>query len=170
MSDFQISIAGQVIFRSTVGVVLDRTRISGIIREFFPLVSLTMGISSGEWMTEKILLLEHEPPLRKAIGDALRAEGYAVTETGDGDRALELLNDRFDLVIADFVHPGVDGLKLNKYIHAKWPQTGIIFMTAYLSAYAAEALLQGRAEFLPKPINLAALLGMVRRLLLPPQS
>lgn len=121
-------------------------------------------------MTEKILLLEHEPPLRKSIGDALRAAGYEVTETGNGDRAVELLNDRFDLVIADFVHPGVDGLKLIKYIHAKWPQTGIIFMTAYLSAHAAEALLERRAEFLPKPVNLGALLEMVRRLLLPPQS
>jgi DNA-binding NtrC family response regulator len=121
-------------------------------------------------MMEKILVLEHEASVRKSICDALRAEGYEITETGDGDRAVELLNDRFDLVIADFVHPGVDGLKLTEYIHNKWPRTPIIFMTAYLSAHAAEALLQRRAEFLPKPVDLAALLGTVRRLLSPAQS
>jgi len=116
-------------------------------------------------MMEKILVLEDEPPLRKSIGDALRAEGYEVTETGDGDHAVELLNDRFDLVIADFVHPGVDGLKLTEYVHMKWPHTPIIFMTAYLSSPAAEELLQRRAEFLAKPINLASLLATVKRLL-----
>jgi DNA-binding NtrC family response regulator len=116
-------------------------------------------------ITKKILVLDDERSLRDSICDALRAEGYALTETGDGDRGKELLNDRFDLVITDFVHPGVDGLKLVEYIDSKWPGTPIIFMTAYLSQSAAAALLQGRAEFFPKPINLASLLQMVRQLL-----
>jgi DNA-binding NtrC family response regulator len=116
-------------------------------------------------MTEKILVLDDELSLRNSICDALRAQGYDVTDTGDGDRAVELLNGRFDLVITDFVHPGVDGLKLVEYIQHKWPRTHIIFTTAYLAPHAAGALLQGRAEFLSKPIDLAALLGIVRRLL-----
>jgi DNA-binding response OmpR family regulator len=116
-------------------------------------------------MTEKILVLEDESSLRTSICDGLGAEGYQVVETGDGDRAVELLHARFDLVITDFVHPGLDGLKLVEYIHIRWPHTPIIFMTAYLAPNAAGALLQGRAEFVSKPIDVASLVAMVKRLL-----
>jgi CheY-like chemotaxis protein len=118
----------------------------------------------------KILLLEHDSSTRKSISDQLRAHGYEVTETDDGDRAVELLTDRFDLVITDFVHSGVDGLKLVEYIRSKWPQTPVIFTSAYLSVSAAAALLEGRAEFLSKPIDLVALPGTVKRLITSEQS
>jgi two-component system, cell cycle sensor histidine kinase and response regulator CckA len=117
-------------------------------------------------MAAKILVVDDDVDIRRNIRGALLGEAYEIIEAGDGDRAVELLNGRFDLVITDFVHPGMDGLKLVKYIRAKWPETPIIFMTAYLSPNAAEALLLGTAEFMAKPFQLAALLRTVRRLML----
>ena len=117
-------------------------------------------------MAAKILLVDDDIETRRNICGALLGEAYEVTETGDGDRAVELLKGRFDLVITDFVHPGIDGLKLVEYIRARWPETPIILMTAYLSPNAAKTLLHGMAEFIAKPLQLDALVQTVRRLML----
>jgi DNA-binding response OmpR family regulator len=116
-------------------------------------------------MAAKILLVDDDIELRRNIGAALRQDGYEVDEAGDGDQAVKLLKQPFDLVVTDFVHPGLDGLKLVEHIRSKWPRTAIVFMTAYLSSNAAGALLRGGAEFMPKPIDVAVLLATVRRLL-----
>jgi DNA-binding NtrC family response regulator len=116
-------------------------------------------------MAAKVLLVDDDIEIRSNIRDALRSEHYEVDETGDGDEAVKLLNRRFDLVVTDFVHPGLDGLKLVEHIRSKWPTTPIVFMTAYISPNAAQALLCGGAEFISKPIDLAILLETIRRLL-----
>jgi DNA-binding NtrC family response regulator len=115
-------------------------------------------------MAAKILLIDDDIEIRRNIRGALIGEAYEIIEAHDGDRAAELLKSRFDLVITDFVHPGMDGLKLVEYIRGKWPETPIVFMTAYLSPNSAEALLQGKAEFIAKPFQLDALVRIVRRL------
>jgi two-component system, NtrC family, nitrogen regulation response regulator NtrX len=52
---------------------------------------------------------DHEE-LRAAIRDMLEAEGYAVEEAGDGERALELLTTgAFDAAVIDVRLPGIDG-------------------------------------------------------------
>jgi DNA-binding response OmpR family regulator len=116
-------------------------------------------------MAAKILLVDDDPKIRSQIGDALRKEHYEIHEAADGDQALNLLNRRFDLVVTDFVHPGLDGLKLVEHIRVKWPTTPVVFITAYLSPNAARALLREGAEFIAKPIDLPVLVATVRRLL-----
>jgi DNA-binding NtrC family response regulator len=63
----------------------------------------------------------------------------------------------FDLVIADFVMPKVNGLKLVDPLHSAQPKFPIIFITGYLSPNSAKAILDDAAEVLVKPFELDAL-------------
>ncbi|MGH7824046.1 MAG: response regulator [Candidatus Binatia bacterium] len=119
-------------------------------------------------MAEKILVVEDDIIIRESIREVLRTEGYEVEEASDGAQALGLLkNRRFDLVISDFVMPRMDGLKVVEEVHSTSPQTPVIFLTGHLSRKSAEALLNGMAEFIQKPVTFELLLSMIQRLLRP---
>ena len=64
-------------------------------------------------MTPRLLLVEDEASLALTLSDRLRAEGYEVEVRGDGESALELLDQRpIDLVILDLMLPGIDGFEV----------------------------------------------------------
>ena len=102
---------------------------------------------------------------RNLICKVLRDEGHLV-EANDGAEALELLYEqRFDLVITDFVMPRLNGLKFVEHLHPLQPRLPIIFITGYLSPISGKAILDNVAEFLPKPFELDVLRSTVQRLL-----
>jgi len=116
-------------------------------------------------MPAKILLVEDESITRASLVDLLRNEGYEVEEARNGAQAVKLFETRrFDLLITDFVMPELNGLKLIARVHSSSPKTPIILITAYLSRDSGEAILQGAAEFVTKPIEARALLETVKRL------
>lgn len=117
-------------------------------------------------MADKILVVEDDKITRTAISSLLRQEGYEVIEASNGEQALELFNQaRVDLVITDFYMPHLDGAALVDRIFASSPSTPVVFMTGYLSRASAEQLLQGRAEYMAKPISLEILQSTLQRLL-----
>ena len=123
--------------------------------------------------TEMILLVEDDSLSRRAFAQILRAKGYQVAEAENGVEALEILttgaevltNEAFNLVIADLVLPGLHGVNLVHQIRARWPKMPIIVISGYLSDGAGKVILEGFAEFIQKPIDPAALIAAVRRLL-----
>jgi CheY-like chemotaxis protein len=120
-----------------------------------------------------ILLVEDDSLSRRAFARILRAEGYQVAEAKNGSEALEILTtgaevltkEAFDLVIADLVLPGLHGVNLVHQIRARWPKMPIIVISGYLSDGLGKVILEGFAEFIQKPIDPAALIAAVRRLL-----
>ncbi len=66
----------------------------------------------------KILVVEDDAPIRRALVDALRFAGYAVEECATGDRAVEAACAQSpDLLLLDIVLPGKDGFeRLSKSI------------------------------------------------------
>ena len=113
-----------------------------------------------------ILFVEDDSLSRRAFAQILRAEGYQVAEAENGVEALEILAKKaFGLVITDLVLPKLHGFDLVHQIRAKWPKMPIIVISGYLSNGAGKIILEGFAEFIEKPINPAALIGAVRRLL-----
>jgi DNA-binding NtrC family response regulator len=117
-------------------------------------------------MAEKILVVEDESFTRRNIRQFLDDEGYQVKEAAHGGEALEMLQkEDFNLVITDLVMPHVNGIRLVESIHANWPWTSAVLLTAYLSTAAGNMILQGRAEVVTKPLDLGQLLATVKRLL-----
>jgi CheY-like chemotaxis protein len=120
-----------------------------------------------------ILFIEDESLSRRAFASILRAKGYRVAEAENGIEALDILNtaaevlteDAVDLVITDLILPGLHGVNLIHQIRARWPRMPIIVTSGYLPENAGKVLLEDFAEFIQKPIDPAALIATVRRLL-----
>ena len=115
-----------------------------------------------------VLLVEDEESVRRFAARALRRQGYAVLEAGNGQEALEVKaahNGTIDLVVSDIVMPEMDGPTLLKELRKT--NAGLRFI--FMSGYADDALssLDSGEEFafLSKPFQLTELVTAVKELM-----
>ena len=115
-----------------------------------------------------ILLVDDEERYREVLARILTKAGYEVVEAADGIEALSLLEkSKIDLVLSDILMPALNGYALVARLRAKWPSMPVILTTGFLSQDAAKNMMNGSVEFIPKPIDVAALIAMIERLLTP---
>ena len=82
-------------------------------------------------MKKPLLIVEDDAHIRLGLVDALRGEGYEVTECGDGSHALPLFRqNKPDLVILDIMLPGKSGYDLCREIRATKNRTPILMLSA----------------------------------------
>lgn len=119
--------------------------------------------------TIRILLVEDEPVLRSAIAAVLTKEGYQVFEAGDGEHALRFLRGQeVDLIIADILMPGIDGIELIMELGKSKHPAPIIAMTGgYLDAdlYLKVAANLGASRVISKPFKIEELVVKIREVL-----
>jgi predicted regulator of Ras-like GTPase activity (Roadblock/LC7/MglB family) len=86
-----------------------------------------------------------------------------------GEEALAVLSDKkVNLVITDINMPGISGLDLLVEINNKFPDTGVIIMTAYPSnAYENKAMMSGSLRFIEKPFDIKDMRTIVKEILQP---
>jgi two-component system, cell cycle response regulator len=115
----------------------------------------------------RILVIDDEVEVRKALVESLRRDGYDVWEAGDGATALEHLERQpFELVLTDIVMPQMDGLTLVRTAIRRGYAAAYVVMTAHNSVESAvEAMKSGAADYLPKPFPLDLLRLVVARTL-----
>jgi two-component system response regulator MprA len=117
-------------------------------------------------MNERILIIEDDPAILKVLQRGLAYEGYAVDIATDGRMGLNLARDRHpDLVILDWMLPGMDGLEVCRRL-----RTGgslpILMLTAKDTVQdRVQGLDAGADDYLVKPFNLDELTARVRALL-----
>ena len=81
---------------------------------------------------KKILVVDDNEMLCRLSCDILRAEGYHAVPALSAAEALEAFqNEDFDLIVTDFLMPGMSGLDLARAVRNKNPKFPIIVMTAY---------------------------------------
>ena len=119
----------------------------------------------------RVLVVEDDQAMRDLIVENLRATGYEVTAAVDGVAALQRLRDEtsnerprpYDLVIADFQMPGLNGLQLLDELRQKPWAPSFILITAFGSQQThAEALGLGAWAVIDKPFELHDLEVAVR--------
>lgn len=115
----------------------------------------------------RVLIVDDEPNMRWVLQEALAKAGYQTQTAAGGEEALALCADQlFDLVILDLKLKGVDGLVTLRQLHARWPQTVVLILTAFGTvATAVEALQSGAADYLRKPFDVEDLLFKLSRAL-----
>ncbi len=118
----------------------------------------------------KVLIVDDEKYVRMGIkGDTdwslIGCE--VVGEASNGEEALEVAEStRPDLVISDIRMPRMDGIELAENLLDKYPETKIIFLTAYSEfEYARQAVRLGVSDYLLKPFQDGELEGAIQRLL-----
>lgn len=108
-------------------------------------------------MTEqrrRVLLVDDEDFVRKALLRALRREPYDIEQAEGPRRALQLLEERpFDVIVADHLMPEMTGLQLFQITRNRWPDTMRIILTGHADMQTAiDAINQGEIyRFLTKP-------------------
>jgi two-component system alkaline phosphatase synthesis response regulator PhoP len=114
--------------------------------------------------TRRILLVEDDAPIREALADALRSDGYEVLTAGDGTRGLELgLTQDPDLVVLDLMLPGIDGFEVLRRLRADQVATPVLVLTARgLEEDRVRGLDLGADDYMMKPFSLSELLARVR--------
>ena len=117
-------------------------------------------------MSEHILVVEDDQGISDTLRRGLIFEGYRVTVAGDGQEALTCARDQMpDLVVLDWMLPGLDGLEVCKRLRAA-SDVPILMLTAKVSiSERVEGLDAGADDYLVKPFAFDELLARVRALL-----
>jgi DNA-binding response OmpR family regulator len=120
-------------------------------------------VSEPHETSATILIADDEPRYVRWITLNLRASGYQVLSTGDGQAALELTaRERPDLVLLDLGLPGLDGLEVCRRIR-EFSTVPIVMLTARAAESDKVAGLDaGADDYLTKPFGPPELLARVR--------
>ncbi len=113
----------------------------------------------------RIVVVDDEPAQRELIGGFLTKQGHEVFPAASGAEAVAHVKDRqVDLVLSDCRMPGMSGPELLLGIKAVNPEIPLILMTAYGTVETAvQAMKDGAADYLTKPLDLEELLVRLAR-------
>ncbi len=115
----------------------------------------------------RILIVDDEPGLRFGVRDFLELQGYEIDEAESCREAQEIFRtSRPDIVIADYMLPDGTALDLLPRLKEINPDTPLLILTAHGSIdLAVRAIKEGAEQFLTKPLELPALMVILKRLL-----
>jgi PAS domain S-box-containing protein len=104
-----------------------------------------------------VLLVEDDPAVRRLLTVLLEASGYRVIAAASGDEALRLADAgplAIDLVLSDYVLPGLSGVEVCAELQRRWPDLRFVVMTGHaeVPTVGGAGLPEG-AELLGKPFT-----------------
>jgi DNA-binding response OmpR family regulator len=114
----------------------------------------------------RVLLVEDQASLLKALRQGLEEEGFAVDTAADGEEAdVKARTTQYDVIVLDIMLPKVDGLTLLKQWRASGVTTHVLMLTARGSVDdRVTGLDSGADDYLAKPFELDELFARVRAL------
>jgi two-component system KDP operon response regulator KdpE len=114
----------------------------------------------------RVLVVDDEHSIRRAVGRALTARGYEVQLATDGEEALaQAAAFQPDLVVLDLNLPALDGLSVCRQLRAWSPVPILVLSVREDEADKVAALDLGADDYLTKPFGIDELLARVRALL-----
>jgi PAS domain S-box-containing protein len=121
---------------------------------------------SGAVKTSRVLVIDDEPSLGRALAAALSGE-HDVTFVTSGNAAIDLLatDDRFDVVLCDLMMPDVSGMDVWTRVRASRPDLAARFVFVTGGVFTAEtaAFLDGSKPYLDKPFDMPKLRALLRQ-------
>lgn len=120
-------------------------------------------------MSASILVIEDEEPIQVLLRYNLESEGYRVRASAQGEDVMFLVGEeRPDLIVLDWMLPGLSGIEVCKMVRAK-PETRdipVIMLTARSEeAERVRGLATGADDYLVKPFSVPELLARIKTIL-----
>jgi two-component system KDP operon response regulator KdpE len=114
-------------------------------------------------VSAKVLVVDDEPPIVRAVAANLRARGYEVVTVGSGDAALTAAEtSQPDCVVLDLGLPGVPGLEVLRRLRT-WTDVPVVVLTAVDAERDKVAALDlGADDYVTKPFGVAELMARIR--------
>ena len=115
----------------------------------------------------RVLVVEDEPRLARALQRGLVAEGYAVDLAADGPSGLEAArHEGYDAVVLDIMLPGLSGYRIVRALRAESNWVPVLMLSAKDGEYdQADGLDAGADDYLTKPFSFVVLLAKLRAVL-----
>jgi len=122
-------------------------------------------ISASSRNHGRILVVDDEELLVRALVRTLTAAGYEVSTAGDGRKAAELIADtEFDVVVSDIDMPRMNGIQLLQTVRQRDLDVPVVLMTGNPDLKTAvQAVAHGALQYLIKPVNIEELGKVIRR-------
>jgi DNA-binding NtrC family response regulator len=113
----------------------------------------------------RILIVDDDPGQRSLLDSFLKSQGFETIVVASGDGALEVLRaEPISLMISDVRMPGMSGLETLRHARQEHAALPVLMVTAYADIReAVGAMRDGAVNYLPKPIDLDELLGIVQQ-------
>ena len=117
----------------------------------------------------RILIVDDEESIRKALRVTLSKAGYDVVEAQDGEKGIEAIGAddnplMVDVIICDIRMPKINGLEAIAFFRQQYPSVPVLVLTGYPDVQLATNLLkQGVVDYLVKPADKDALNAAVER-------
>src|SRR5215211_3915037 len=120
-------------------------------------------------MTASILIVEDEEPIQVLLAYNLETEGFRARSTAQGEDVQRLVSEeRPDLVILDWMLPGISGIEVCRLLRAR-PETRdipIVMLTARgEEAERVRGLATGADDYVVKPFSVPELLARIKSIL-----
>jgi ATP-dependent Lon protease len=114
-----------------------------------------------------VLVVDDEDIARANLEHVLKKEGYRVRGAANGQAALEEVRRwEFDLIVTDLKMEKMDGMQLLEEARKLSPATQVVMVTGFATVdTAVQAMRQGAAYYLAKPVNLDELRSTVAALM-----
>ena len=111
-----------------------------------------------------VLVVEDEAGLRQGLTDLLEGDGHTVTAVANGTDGLRLaVSEAFDLLLLDWMLPGVAGIDICRRARAARPHVAILLLTARGDEHdKLTGLGDGADDYITKPFSPRELLARVR--------
>jgi DNA-binding NtrC family response regulator len=115
----------------------------------------------------KILIVDDDLEYRENMKEILDNAGYFNDSAGSVKQALKKLDEQhFDVILLDFMMPGMDGINALGEFKRISPNSKIIMVTAFASIEnAVTAIKKGASEYISKPFKIDALLLLIKQVL-----
>jgi two-component system KDP operon response regulator KdpE len=111
----------------------------------------------------RILLVDDEVSIQRAVGPLLRSRGYHVDIAGTGTEALKTLEDRTpDLIVLDLGLPDLEGTEVCRRVRAKSKVPIVVLSARGSEADKVNALDLGADDYVTKPFGPEELLARIR--------
>jgi putative two-component system response regulator len=104
----------------------------------------------------RCVVADDEPSLRQILVRVMKGEGFVCEEAGTGVEALACLQrEPAALMLTDLRMPEMDGMELLTAVRDRYPDVGVILVTAVADVQVAlQALTAGAMDYLTKPFHL----------------
>ena len=114
----------------------------------------------------RVLLAEDDQSMREFLSRALERSGHEVTAVPDGLSALNAVSERgYDLLIADIVMPGIDGIEVSRQANKVNADLKVLFITGFSAVAKSARAEMGDIKVLSKPSHLRDLVDQVNSIL-----
>ncbi len=112
----------------------------------------------------KVLVIEDEPGILRFLAQGLREESYTVDTAENGDSGLEMaLSGDYDLLLIDWMIPGISGMEVCRRFRAQNSTTPIIILTARDTVRdVVFGLEMGANDYIKKPFDFEELLARIK--------